>query len=380
MNSLYYQKRLSRNIGDKFFTSLSVICALIAILPLIFLVTYILYKGGSQITPELFTLEPNPPGDDLDAGGINPALIGTLIITTIASIIALPVGVGGGIYLAEYSKGGAFSRFIRFGVNVLAGVPSIIAGVFIYALIVSTKILFGSMYSGLAGGMALSILMLPTVIKTTDEGLKLVPNELRYASLGVGASMYTTILKITLPSAFRSIATGVVLGMARAAGETAPLIFTALIRTLIGLVPAIMLTSPLFGVSILKLGLPLLFLFLSLYLFGITLGLFVSSGLIRFGPSFENIAWSSLFLLAPLGCIYYPIEILPELFQFIAKGLPLVYIFDETRNILLNGSIDYTNLKQAYLLNLIYLIIGIVLFYLSFLRARIKGTLINMGE
>ena len=106
----------------------------------------------------------------------------------------------------------------------------------------------------------------------------------------------------------------------------------------------------------------------------------MSSGLIRFGPSFENIAWSSLFLLAPLGCIYYPIEILPELFQLIAKGLPLVYIFDETRNILLNGSIDYTNLKQAYLLKLIYLIIGIILFYLSFLRARIKGTLINMGE
>ena len=192
------------------------------------MVTYILIKGGAQITPELFTLEPNPPGDDLDAGGINPALIGTLVITTIASIIAIPVGVGGGIYLAEYSNGGPFSKFIRFGVNVLAGVPSIIAGVFIYALIVSTKILFGSMYSGFAGGMALSILMLPTVIKTTDEGLKLVPNELRYASLGIGASMYTTILKITLPTAFRSIATGVVLGIARAAGETAPLIFTAL--------------------------------------------------------------------------------------------------------------------------------------------------------
>ena len=148
------------------------------------------------------------------------------LILAVVSVIL--VGVGGGIYLAEYSKGGPFSRFIRFGVNVLAGVPSIIAGVFIYALIVSTKILFGSMYSGLAGGMALSILMLPTVIKTTDEGLKLVPNELRYASLGVGASMYTTILKITLPSAFRSISTGIVLGIARAAGETAPLIFTAL--------------------------------------------------------------------------------------------------------------------------------------------------------
>ena len=144
--------------------------------------------------------------------------------------------------------------------------------------------------------------------------------------------------------------------------------------------PAIILTSPLFGVSILKLGFPLLILFLSLYIFGITLGLFVSSGLIRFGPSFENIAWSSLFLLAPLGCIYYPIEILPNFFQIIAKGLPLVYIFDETRNILLNGSVNYENIKQAYLLNLIYLFGGIGLFYLSFLRARVKGTLINMGE
>ena len=158
------------------------------------------------------------------------------------------------------------------------------------------------------------------------------------------------------------------------------LIFTALIRTLIGLIPAILLTSPLFGISIFKLGFPLLLLFLSLYIFGITLGLFVSAGLMRFGPSFENIAWSSLFLLAPLGCIYYPIEILPTFFQIIAKGLPLVYIFDETRNILLNGSVDYKNLNQAYLLNIIYLIFGIGLFYFSFLKARIKGTLINMGE
>ena len=158
------------------------------------------------------------------------------------------------------------------------------------------------------------------------------------------------------------------------------LIFTALIRTLIGLVPAVILTSPLFGVSILKLGLPLLLLFLSLYIFGITLGLFVSAGLMRFGPSFENIAWSSLFLLAPLGCIYYPIEILPDFFQVIAKGLPLVHIFEETRNILLNDTFNYENLKIAFTLNLIYLIFGITLFYYSFLKARIKGTLINMGE
>ena len=158
------------------------------------------------------------------------------------------------------------------------------------------------------------------------------------------------------------------------------LIFTALIRTLIGLVPAIILTSPLFGVSILKLGFPLLLLFLSLYIFGITLGLFVSAGLIRFGPSFENIAWSSLFLLAPLGCIYYPIEILPNFFQIIAKGLPLVYIFDETRNILLNGSVNYENIKTSLFIKFNLFNFGIILFYLSFLRARVKGTLINMGE
>ena len=158
------------------------------------------------------------------------------------------------------------------------------------------------------------------------------------------------------------------------------LVFTALIRTLIGLVPAILITSPLFGISILNLGIPLFFLFLSLYIFGITLGLFVSSGLLRYGPAFENIAWSSLFLLAPLGCIYYPIEILPDLFQNIAKGLPLVYIFEEARSILVNQVVNYSNLRDAFILNAIYLLIGISLFYYSFSQARKKGSLINIGE
>jgi len=158
------------------------------------------------------------------------------------------------------------------------------------------------------------------------------------------------------------------------------LIITALIRTLIGLVPAIILTSPLFGISLLKLGPPLLLLFLSLYIFGITLGLLVSSGLLRFGPSFENIAWSSLFLLAPLGCIYYPLEILPHYFQLLAKALPLVYIFDEARNILINDNVNYSNIYYAYFLNIIYLCLGILMFYISFSKAREKGTLINMGE
>ena len=158
------------------------------------------------------------------------------------------------------------------------------------------------------------------------------------------------------------------------------LIFTALIRSLIGLVPAILLTSPLFGISLLDLGLPLGFLFVSLYIFGITLGIFVSAGLMRFGPSFENIAWSTLFLLAPFGCIYYPIETLPEVFQSIAYALPLVYIFEETRNILINQSVNYENIMQALYLNALYLIIAISVFYYSFDKARDKGTLINIGE
>ena len=158
------------------------------------------------------------------------------------------------------------------------------------------------------------------------------------------------------------------------------LVFTALIRALIGLIPAILLTSPLFGISLLDLGVYLFFLFLSLYIFVITLGIFVSSGLLRFGPSFENIAWSTMFLLAPFGCIYYPIEILPEFFQKIAYSLPLVYIFEEARNILINQSVDYQNIIKAFYLNGIYLVIGISLFYYSFEKARKKGTLINIGE
>ncbi len=226
---LTYNSSLSRNIWSRVFTITSLFFAGISILPLLLVISYVLIKGGSYINLETLILEPEPPGDDLlSAGGIGPAIIGTLIMTFIASIISIPVGVGGGIYLAEYSKSGRFAKFIRFGSNVLAGVPSIIAGVFIYAIVVSTKIIFGSMFSGIAGGISLSILMLPTIIKTTDEALKLVPDDMRRAAFGVGASKFKMISNITLPAAFRSISTGVLLALARAAGETAPLLFTAL--------------------------------------------------------------------------------------------------------------------------------------------------------
>ena len=160
----------------------------------------------------------------------------------------------------------------------------------------------------------------------------------------------------------------------------AALTFTAIFRTLIGLVPAALLAIPLFDVSIFKIGIPLIFLLVSLYIFGVTLGLLVTSGLIRFGPSFENIAWASLFFLAPLGCIYYPIEILPEWLQFIAKFLPLVHLFEEMRNILINDLINYYEVLKACIISFIYFIGGVIIFYYSYAGAKERGTLINMGE
>ena len=223
---LSYKPSLARNVGSRILTVIAGIFSAVAVLPLILVLGYVIVKGGSKISLALFTELPPPPG--LDGGGIANAIVGTIVVTVVAALIAIPVGVGGGIFLAEYSSSGWFAQFIRFGTNVLSGVPSIIAGVFIYGTIVTSRVLFGNAYSALAGGMALSILMLPTVIKTTDEGLKLVSDDLRRAALGVGASRFVTIVRITLPTAFTPIATGVVLAIARAAGETAPLIFTAL--------------------------------------------------------------------------------------------------------------------------------------------------------
>ena len=158
------------------------------------------------------------------------------------------------------------------------------------------------------------------------------------------------------------------------------LTLTAVIRTLIGLIPASILAIPLFGVSIFKLGPPLFFLLLGLYIFGVTLGLLVTSGLLRFGPSFENIAWASLFFLAPLGCIYYPIEILPDWLQIISKLLPLVHIFEEMRNILINDIVNTSEIIKALAISCLYFALGVLIFYLSYFGARNRGTLINMGE
>lgn len=223
---LHFDPSLRRNRVNKLLTSISAVFAGVAVLPLVLVLLYVLLQGGRLLSLRLFLELPPAPG--MTGGGIGNAVLGTILVTLLATLITLPIGIGGGVYLSEYAGRGWFGQCVGFANDVLAGVPSIISGVFIYGLIVATRIVFGQSYSALAGGIALAVLMLPTVIKTTYEGLKLVPNDLRLGAYGVGASRFVTITRVVIPAALTPISTGVVLAIARAAGETAPLIFTAL--------------------------------------------------------------------------------------------------------------------------------------------------------
>ncbi|NBD17438.1 MAG: phosphate ABC transporter permease PstA [Cyanobacteria bacterium] len=204
-------------------TTLASLCMVGTLIPLVLVLALVLVRGIGRLDLNLFTQLPPPPG--LEGGGIANAILGTLIVVLIATLISVPFGIMTAIYLAEFSEGSKLAENVRFATNVLSGVPSIIAGVFVYALLVRSG---WTGYSAVAGGVALSILMLPTIIRTTDEALKIVPQEVRWASVGVGASNYQTVLTVVLPAAIPAIITGVTLAIARAAGETAPLIFTAL--------------------------------------------------------------------------------------------------------------------------------------------------------
>ncbi len=223
-NALKVNKSSQRNLFNILMTGLSGLCITLAIIPLVLVLFYVPVNGLNRLDADLFTQLPPPPG--LDGGGIANAIMGTFIVVAIATLIAVPVGVMCAIWLAEFGGDDtSIDEYVRFGVNILAGVPSIIAGVFIYGLMVRPG---RPGYSALAGGVALAVLMLPTIIRTTDEALKIVPQDIRWAALGVGASKYQTVLKVVLPAAIPAILTGVTLAIARAAGETAPLIFTAL--------------------------------------------------------------------------------------------------------------------------------------------------------
>lgn len=210
-----------RTAIDLALTVLAFILLSVALLPLGLVLAFVIIKGGSRLNLDLFTGQ--IPAAGLEEGGIAPAIVGTLMVVGIAAAISLPFGVLTGIYLSEFSSG-KIARWIRFFTNVLSGVPSIITGIFAYGVVV----LATDTFSAFAGGFALAILMLPIVVRTTDESLQLVPKQVRWASTGVGASNFQTVLKVVLPAALGAILTGVTLAIARAAGETAPLIFTAL--------------------------------------------------------------------------------------------------------------------------------------------------------
>ena len=194
---------------------------LIALIPLFWIIGYVVYKGGQYINWDFFTQLPRPMG--MAGGGVLHAIEGTLILTLLGSLFAIPPGVLAGIYVA-YSPNTWLGIVVRFGTDVLSGVPSIVVGLFGYALIVKQQ----GHYSAFAGGIALAILMVPIIIRTTEEMIKLVPHSLREGSLALGAPEWKTVLSVTLPAAANGIITGILLGVARASGETAPLLFTAL--------------------------------------------------------------------------------------------------------------------------------------------------------
>jgi phosphate transport system permease protein len=202
-------------------TGVTALFTLAALFPLIIILSYLVYEGINYINFEVLTQLPPPPG--LDGGGFGNAIVGTVIMVGIAVVISVPIGILAAVYLSEFSSA-QLAQWTRFATNVLSGVPSIIVGVFAYGVVVlSTKT-----FSAWAGGFALAILMLPIIIRTTDEALKLIPQEIRQASVALGANDYQTVLQVILPAAIPAIITGVTLAVARAAGETAPLLFTAL--------------------------------------------------------------------------------------------------------------------------------------------------------
>ncbi|MBV9173751.1 MAG: phosphate ABC transporter permease PstA [Chloroflexi bacterium] len=202
------------------FEVLSACCALMAVAVLAAVIMYVVVNGARALNFDFFTQVPAPVGEP--GGGIANAIVGTLIIVGIGALLSIPSGVLAGIYVAEYGDN-RFADLVRFLGAVLTGIPSIVVGILAYALVVVTM----QKFSALAGGVALAVLMLPTVVRATEEMLRLVPGSLREASLALGAPRWKTILRIVLPTASSGLATGAMLAIARAAGETAPLLFTA---------------------------------------------------------------------------------------------------------------------------------------------------------
>jgi len=196
--------------------------AMLGIVMLIWILGDVVLKGISAITPAFFIELPTPPG--MEGGGLGNAILGTLLMTVTAALMAVPAGVLAGIYLSEFGRDNVFGQIIRSLADILMSAPSIVIGVFVYLIMVKTM----GHFSGWAGAVSLAILMLPLVIRTSEEMLRLVPNEMREAALALGAPYWSMMLHIAFRAAKTGIITGVMLAVARVAGETAPLLFTAL--------------------------------------------------------------------------------------------------------------------------------------------------------
>jgi len=209
-----------RRFTDRLMTSLAILTVVIVLAPLVAIFAYLVYRGVGSLNWAFLTQVPKPVGEV--GGGMANAIVGSVLILCIASIIGVPFGVGAGIYLAEFGRNRLGST-IRFTADVLNGVPSIVMGIVAWSILVR-----GLGFSALAGGVALAIMMVPTVARTTEEMLLLVPQALREASYGLGVPRWRTTLSVTLRTATSGVITGIMLAFARVAGETAPLLFTAL--------------------------------------------------------------------------------------------------------------------------------------------------------
>ncbi len=211
---------LRRRIVDHVMTAASVGTVIIVLAPLFAIFAYLVYRGIGSINWAFLTQTPKPVGEA--GGGMANAIVGSAFILALASVLGVPIGVGAGIYLAEYGRN-RLGDVIRFTADVLNGVPSIVIGIVAYSIVV----LYQKHFSALAGGVALAIMMIPTITRTTEEMLLLVPRALREAAYGLGVPRWRTTLSITLRTATSGVITGIMLAFARVAGETAPLLFTA---------------------------------------------------------------------------------------------------------------------------------------------------------
>jgi phosphate transport system permease protein len=214
--------RSPRTLFSAIMSGIAGLMTLIAMVPLFSVLIMVLYRGGTRLGPALFT--DLPPAAGMSGGGIGNALLGTLLMVGIASLIAVPVGIFAAVFLAEFGPDSKTASLVRFTAKVLSGLPSVLAGLFAYAAVV---IVTGT-YSAPAGGIALSLLMLPTVLLTAEQAIKMVPQRMKEAAIGMGATRTQVVWRVLLPTAMPGMLTGVMLAVARAAGETAPLLFTAM--------------------------------------------------------------------------------------------------------------------------------------------------------